>query len=495
MASAGQEDSDTSAPPEAPPKASEQAIAGAVADMDAPPPQELREDQIENAIAFLAHPKVRGSTVASKRSFLERKGLTSDEIDEAVRRVPEAPAPVPTAPAGGAVPVKPYPTPSAAALQPYQAPAPPTPAPPPQPPAQEPIRWTQAVVGLGVVAAGAYGVHALLAPRVSQWYRTWRYGEAPPSDAAAQERHTAELVAAALKEQAAEVRAAVESVRELARAAEKGKAPAAPADALSLADLHSELRSFGAMLSELGDAAAPKQAAAELREAKDEIRALKDAVAKLAAPAPAPAPVLAASASRPNGLPPAADGAAASAGMGGVPGAGPPLGEPPHPASYMEVLEMLENGETPPGIRADINDTPPDPAAPPPPARLALRPKPWERAASAGPPPVASMAAAAGAAPGFPPASRLLGGSGSSRRAADGAVQITEIAAEPTTPTDAPATGGSSTGAPAWKPPAVPLPTVQRRAASATMSPAASMGGAPAASESSTSEQPIAAGA
>ena len=40
--------------------------------------------------------QVRGSTVASKRSFLERKGLTSDEIDEAFRRVPEAPAPAPT---------------------------------------------------------------------------------------------------------------------------------------------------------------------------------------------------------------------------------------------------------------------------------------------------------------------------------------------------------------------------------------------------------------
>ena len=56
-----------------------------------------------------------------------------------------------------------------------------------------------------------------------------------------------------------------------------------------------------------------------------------------------------------------------------------------------QVLEMLENGETPPGIRADIVDTPPDPAAPPPPSRLAARPKPWERAASSGPPPGAPV--------------------------------------------------------------------------------------------------------
>jgi len=57
-----------------------------------------------------------------------------------------------------------------------------------------------------------------------------------------------------------------------------------------------------------------------------------------------------------------------------------------------QVLEMLEKGETPPGIRGDIVDTPPDPAAPPPPARLTPRLKPWERAAS-GPPPGACGAA------------------------------------------------------------------------------------------------------
>ena len=67
-----------------------------------------------------------------------------------------------------------------------------------------------------------------------------------------------------------------------------------------------------------------------------------------------------------------------------------------------QVLEMLEKGETPPGIRGDIVDTPPDPAAPPPPARLTPRLKPWERAAS-GPPPGACGAARPPAPP-SPPA-------------------------------------------------------------------------------------------
>jgi hypothetical protein len=48
---------------------------------------------------------VRGSPVSAKRSFLEKKGLTSTEIDEAFKRVPEAPAAAAVpAPATAAVP-------------------------------------------------------------------------------------------------------------------------------------------------------------------------------------------------------------------------------------------------------------------------------------------------------------------------------------------------------------------------------------------------------
>jgi len=50
--------------------------------------QPLREDQVQNAVKFLSHPKVKGSPVIYRRSFLEKKGLTKEEIDEAFRRVP-----------------------------------------------------------------------------------------------------------------------------------------------------------------------------------------------------------------------------------------------------------------------------------------------------------------------------------------------------------------------------------------------------------------------
>ncbi|CAO2161836.1 unnamed protein product [Urochloa humidicola] len=52
-------------------------------------PQAMREEYIQNAVNFLSHPRVKGSPVFRRRSFLEKKGLTNEEIDEAFRRVPD----------------------------------------------------------------------------------------------------------------------------------------------------------------------------------------------------------------------------------------------------------------------------------------------------------------------------------------------------------------------------------------------------------------------
>ncbi|KAJ2580288.1 peroxisomal membrane protein pex14 [Coemansia sp. RSA 1836] len=48
--------------------------------------QVLREDIIESAVRFLADPKVQSSTLAKKVSFLETKGLTNAEIEDALAR-------------------------------------------------------------------------------------------------------------------------------------------------------------------------------------------------------------------------------------------------------------------------------------------------------------------------------------------------------------------------------------------------------------------------
>ncbi|KAI9469500.1 peroxisomal membrane protein pex14 [Coemansia sp. RSA 989] len=48
--------------------------------------QALREDIIESAVRFLQDPKVQTSTLAKKISFLETKGLTNAEIEDALAR-------------------------------------------------------------------------------------------------------------------------------------------------------------------------------------------------------------------------------------------------------------------------------------------------------------------------------------------------------------------------------------------------------------------------
>jgi hypothetical protein len=84
-----------------------------------------------------------------------------------------------------------------------------------------------------------------------------------------------------------------------------------------------------------------------------------------------------------SGTPGAAGPAASSGGRGAPrqqPGA-PPPSPPPHSERYLAVLQAIESGQTPPGIR-DIDDRAPNPSAPPPPARMAPPAKPWERAAA-----------------------------------------------------------------------------------------------------------------
>ncbi|XP_039129395.1 peroxisomal membrane protein PEX14-like isoform X1 [Dioscorea cayenensis subsp. rotundata] len=53
-------------------------------------PQSMREEQVQNAVNFLSHPKVKGSPVIFRGAFLEKKGLSKEEIDEAFRRVPDS---------------------------------------------------------------------------------------------------------------------------------------------------------------------------------------------------------------------------------------------------------------------------------------------------------------------------------------------------------------------------------------------------------------------
>ncbi|KAL1333964.1 peroxisomal membrane protein PEX14 isoform X5 [Arachis ipaensis] len=138
----------------------------------------MREEQVQNAVKFLSHPKVKGSPVMYRRSFLERKGLTKEEIDEAFRRVPDS---APTVQTGGVTQdgqVK-----SSSNIQ-QQA----------QPQALQPglpasagvntssatlsrsrFHWSHALIAIGVLAASGAGtaivVKNSILPRLKSWIR------------------------------------------------------------------------------------------------------------------------------------------------------------------------------------------------------------------------------------------------------------------------------------------------------------------------------------
>ncbi|KAJ1732059.1 peroxisomal membrane protein pex14 [Coemansia biformis] len=87
-------------------------------------PQALREDIIESAVRFLADPKVQASTLAKKISFLETKGLTNAEIEDALARARDPqPQPAGSNAAGSA------PAPGFGYAQPLRRPPPPPPRP------------------------------------------------------------------------------------------------------------------------------------------------------------------------------------------------------------------------------------------------------------------------------------------------------------------------------------------------------------------------------
>ncbi|WIA09958.1 hypothetical protein OEZ85_010170 [Tetradesmus obliquus] len=457
-----------SSAPAAPQPAADQAVASFEA-------ASLREDQIQNAVAFLSHPKVRGSPVSAKRSFLGKKGLTNAEIDEAFKRVPEAPAAAAApAPATAAMPATtatatygannlvtytqqqpahavpasqalvPQPTQPGALvpLQQQQLMAPP----------QQPVRWTQVVLGLGVAAASLYGLHQLLAPRVTAWAHqlTASRRAAQEAEAARTAALTAALqslcegqqqlldsmqgLAAALQQQQQQRPGSSQAVRVVGSSGAYG----GPGEAQSSISFHqqrviydeqlrcqspgaaaagsggsqrqqqqqysSNVRGFdpyadpsqgaairsGGGTSGPGYSSASNYSAAQQQQQQQQQQGAASSIGGAGAGPAGGFEVV------PHGMQAGSDamwGASSSssqrarAGTAGAPqpqqqqqqqqGGRPD--EAPHSAAFQEVMEMVRAGITPPNVRTDIDDSPPDPARPISAPQLAPRGKPWER--------------------------------------------------------------------------------------------------------------------
>ncbi|PHT79716.1 Peroxisomal membrane protein PEX14 [Capsicum annuum] len=320
----------------------------------------IREDQVQNAVKFLSHPKVRGSPVMYRRSFLERKGLTKEEIDEAFRRVPD---PTPTVTSTQPVAAnedgtqKPSSTsPPQAALQNLQS-------------ASAPsnsmtkagylshFRWTHAVIAIGLLAASGAGTAVLfkksIIPRLKSWIRKVVMDEEDEKGIVKGKPSLAEEAAVAAK-------AAAAAAADVARASQE-----------MLASKSDEKRYFEELTSLLNY---------QVREMKSMTNAIEKLEGQSNTSGRIPVTELD---DRRISVPQSRQ----SYSNGKVNGDAHPVRsfpppasvEPsaaPHPKSYMEIMAMVQRGEKPSNIR-DINDQPPNPNQPVP-DRVAGKPKPWE---------------------------------------------------------------------------------------------------------------------
>lgn len=204
--------------------------------------------------------QVRGSPKASKVSFLQQKGLTEGEIDEAFRRVPETPVP--------ALPTTSQQQPSAVVnsvanhLGPQHG----------QPLSMQqqqqhlqqqpqPVRWSQVALGAGFAAASAYAVKSLVWPFVADKYTSWRSSRS--TSIAPYTRNDADVaslpsgsssadvnaVADAIRAQTAELASSIDALKALIAGLDKQR-PASPEEKVTASEIRQELHTIAASLNE-----------------------------------------------------------------------------------------------------------------------------------------------------------------------------------------------------------------------------------------------------
>ncbi|GMJ06685.1 PEROXISOME DEFECTIVE 2, peroxin 14 [Hibiscus trionum] len=317
----------------------------------------IREDQVSNAVKFLSHPKVKGSPVMYRRSFLERKGLTKEEIDEAFRRVPDpSPSSQPASfnPDGQAK--------SSSNVQtqaPIQTPQPVAAAPTgivsAGPVARMQFHWYHAVSAVGLLAASGCGtallIKKVIIPKLKLWIR--------------------EVVLEEENDYAKKIDAKPSLAEEAAAAAKAAAAAAADVAKASQEMLNyknEERRHFEEFMN-LMDAQV------------QEMKSMSNSIRKLEGQATSSGRafsdhddhrVSASSTKQPY-----ANGKVDVNVQPGRSSTPPASAEPPHPKSYMEIMEMIQRGEKPSNIR-EVNDMPPNPNQQLSNPRIAPRTKPWE---------------------------------------------------------------------------------------------------------------------
>ncbi|XP_058749393.1 peroxisomal membrane protein PEX14 isoform X2 [Vicia villosa] len=307
----------------------------------------LREEQVQNAVKFLSHPKVKGSPVMYRRSFLEKKGLTKEEIDEAFRRVPDAAPTVQTDGGNQDGQLK-----SSSNIQ-QQA----------QQQTLQPVlpasagvntssgtlsrtkyHWSHALILVGVLTASGAGTVLIiknsLLPRLKSWIRKVVLDE---DDELSKEANSKPTLA--------------EEVAQAAKSAAAAAADVAKASQDMLASKGEERKYFVEVVSLLDKQIQEMKLMTNAIRRLEDLRVSQTSLKRLVA----------------NGK---ADYDLRSGRSLSPPASVEPSG-PPHPKSYMEIMAMVQRGEKPSNIR-EINDLPPNPSQQPSDPRILPRSKPWE---------------------------------------------------------------------------------------------------------------------
>ncbi|GAA0163047.1 primary active transporter [Lithospermum erythrorhizon] len=326
----------------------------------------IREDQVQNAVKFLSHPKVKGSPVIYRRSFLEKKGLTKEEIDEAFRRVPD-------------------PTPSVSSTQtavadqdgqqksssgikngaPGQTVSPSNLAPTGRIARKRTFsnfHWSHALLAVSVLAISGAGtavlIKSVVIPKFKSWIRKIVFEEeeeGPPK--------RSNLTTSFAEEAASAAKAAAAAASDVARASQEMLLSNREdkkyfEDLTKLLDIQvHEIKSMNKAIQKMeGKGNASRNTQIEF----DDYRVS------------APASRLPQQ-SYTNGKVDVDSRSVRSS----SPSASAESSAPPHPKSYMEIMAMVQRGEKPSNIR-EIDDMPPNPNQPIPNPRVAPKPKPWE---------------------------------------------------------------------------------------------------------------------
>lgn len=320
----------------------------------------IREEQVQNAVKFLSHPKVKGSPVMYRRSFLERKGLTKEEIDESFRRVPdESPGVSTTQPAvvNQGVPsqptssIQPQAPTQSLQLQPVTAPS-----------LRSRFHWSHALLAVGVLAISGAGTAVVfknaVVPRLKSWIRKVVHEEDEKEDLDNETNRKPTLA----EEAAAAAKAAAAAASDVARASQE-----------MLASKTEEKKYFGELLSLLD------VQVQEMKSMSNSIKKLEGQSNNISGRE------VQVTSTRPPYTNGRTDYDSRSVRSLSPPPASvvePPSATSSHPKSYMEIMSMIQRGERPPNIR-EINDQPPNPDQPVSNPRLTPKPKPWESQAQA----------------------------------------------------------------------------------------------------------------